>query len=82
MNGNNAMIGGEAGAEAILPISVLQDFINRAFDRNVLSYAAAGGTGDIYNFYVNDATINDNAQMREVAKNFITELVRLGGMNK
>lgn len=82
VNGNNAMVGGEAGAEAILPISVLQDFINRAFDRNVLSYAAAGGGGDVYNFYVNDAKINDNAQMREVAKNFITELVRLGGMNR
>ena len=82
MNGNNAMIGGESGAEAILPISVLQDYINRAFDRNVLSYVAAGGGGDVYNFNVNGATINDNAQMREVAKNFITELVRLGGMNK
>jgi hypothetical protein len=82
MNGNNAMIGGESGAEAVLPISVLQDFINRAFDRNVLSYVAAGGGGDVYNFYVNDATINDNAQMREVAKSFISELVRLGGMNK
>lgn len=82
VNGNNAMVGGEAGAEAILPISVLQDYINRAFDRNVLSYVAAGGGGDVYNFHVDGATINDNAQMREVAKNFITELVRLGGMNK
>lgn len=82
VNGNNAMVGGEAGAEAILPITVLQDFINRAFERNIVNYAMAGGGADIYNFYVNDATINDNAQMREVAKNFITELVRLGGMNK
>lgn len=82
VNGNNAMVGGEAGAEAILPISVLQEYINRAFDRNVLSYVAAGGGGDVYNLHVDGATINDNAQMREVAKNFITELVRLGGMNK
>lgn len=80
--GNTIMGAGEAGAEAILPISVLQDYINRAFDRNVLAYAVAGGTGDVYNFYVNDAKINDNAKMREVAKDFVTELVRLGGMNR
>lgn len=80
--GDTIMGAGEAGAEAILPISVLQDYINNAFDRNVLSYAAAGGSGDVYNFYVNDATINDNAQMRDVAKDFITEMVRLGGMNR
>lgn len=81
--GDTLMGAGEAGAEAILPISVLQDYIDRAFDRNVYAYAAAGGGGgEVYNFYVNDATINDNAQMRDVAKNFITELVKLGGMNK
>lgn len=80
--GDTLMGAGEAGAEAILPISVLQDYINRAFDRNVYAYAAAGGNSDVYNFYVNDATINDNAQMRNVAKDFITELVRLGGMNR
>lgn len=80
--GDTIMGAGEAGAEAILPISVLQDYINRAFDRNVLSYAAAGGTGDVYNVYVNDAKINDNAQIRDVAKDFIVEMVRLGGMNR
>ena len=79
VNGDNAMVGGESGAEAILPISVLQDYINRAFERNIVNYALGGAT---YNFYVNDAIINDNAQMREVAKKFITEMVRLGGMNK
>ena len=80
--GDTLMGAGEAGAEAILPISVLQDYINRAFDRNVFAYAAAGGNSDVYNIYVNDAIINDNAQMRNVAKDFITELVRLGGMNR
>lgn len=80
--GDTLMGAGEAGAEAILPISVLQDYINRAFDRNVLSYAAAGGNGDVYNVYVNDARINDDAQMREVTKDFLTEIVRLGGMNR
>ena len=80
--GDTLMGAGEAGAEAILPISVLQDYINNAFDRNVYAYAAAGGGGEVYNFYVNDATINDNAQMRDVAKDFITEMVRLGGMNR
>lgn len=80
--GDTIMGAGEAGAEAILPIAVLQDYINRAFDRNVYAYAAAGGGGEVYNFYVNDATINDDAQMRDVAKDFITEMVRLGGMNR
>ena len=80
--GDTLMGAGEAGAEAILPISVLQDYINNAFDRNVYAYAAAGGSGEVYNFYVNDATINDDAQMRDVAKGFITEMVRLGGMNR
>ena len=80
--GDTLMGAGEAEAEAILPISVLQDYINNAFDRNVYAYAAAGGGGEVYNFYVNDATINDNAQMRDVAKDFITEMVRLGGMNR
>lgn len=80
--GDTLMGAGEAGAEAILPISVLQDYINRAFDRNVYAYAAAGGGGEVYNVYVNDAKINDNAQIRDVTKNFLEEMVRLGGMNR
>lgn len=80
--GNTLMGAGEAGPEALTPISLLQDYINRAFERNINNYAIAGGGSDVYNFYVNDATINDNAEMRKVAKNFITEIVRLGGMNR
>lgn len=76
MNGNSLMAGGEAGPEAILPISKLEDYIDNAFQRNV---AYAGAT---YNFYLDNATVNDNAEMRSVAKDFITEMVRLGGMNR
>ncbi len=71
---------GEAGAEAVLPIDRLQGYIDRAFNRNIIAYSSEGG--DVYNFYVNDATINGTEEMRSVAKNFITEMVRLGGMNK
>lgn len=35
MNGDRAMIGGEAGAEAILPITTLQTYIDAAFQRNL-----------------------------------------------
>ena len=72
---------GEAGAEAVMPITVLQDYINRAFERN-LSINAEGGGGSVYNFYVNDAMINSSEEMRSVAKGFIEEMVRLGGMNR
>lgn len=70
---------GEAGAEAVLPINVLENYINRAFDRNL--GAAASGC-EVYNFYVNDATINDSAEMRAAAKSFLEEVVRVGGMNR
>ena len=80
--GDTLMGAGEAGPEALTPISLLQDYINRAFERNINNYALAGGGSDIYNFYVNDAMINDNAEMRRVAKDFIEEIVRLGGMNR
>ena len=64
-----------------MPITVLQDYINRAFERN-LSINAEGGGGSVYNFYVNDAMINSSEEMRSVAKDFIEEMVRLGGMNR
>lgn len=80
--GDTMMGAGEAGPEALTPISLLQDYINRAFERNINNYAIADGGSDVYNFYVNDATINDNAEMRQVAKEFITQMVRLGGMNR
>lgn len=82
MNGNNLMAGGEAGPEAILPISLLQDFINRAFERNIVTYATEGAGSDVYNFYLDNATVNSSKEMESVAKRFIEELVRLGGMNR
>lgn len=82
MNGSNLMGGGEAGPEAILPISTLQDYINRAFANNINYYGSQGVSGDTYNLYLDNATINDNAEMRKVAKDFVTEMVRLGGMNR
>ena len=33
-NGNRAMVGGEAGPEAILPVDTLQTYIDAAFQRN------------------------------------------------
>ena len=70
---------GEAGAEAVLPINLLENYINSAFERNL--GAAASGC-EVYNFYVNDATINDSAEMRNAAKTFLEEIVRVGGMNR
>ena len=35
MNGSNAMIGGEAGPEAILPISKLEEYISNALDKKL-----------------------------------------------
>lgn len=80
--GGTLMGAGEVEPEALTPISLLQDYINRAFEKNINNYAIAGGGSDVYNFYVNDAMINDNAEMRRVAKDFIEEIVRLGGMNR
>lgn len=76
MAGNTLLGGGEAGPEAILPISLLQSYIDGAFERNLL----ASGGGTTYNLYVNDAKINGDEQIREKAKELIEDLVQLGGM--
>ena len=57
MNGGRAMVGGEAGPEAVLPISLLQDYIDHAFDRNQVgnnnevnvTVYASGDSDDIAN---------------------------------
>ncbi len=57
MNGGRAMVGGEAGPEAVLPISLLQDYIDHAFDRNQVGNSnevnvtvyASGDSDDIAN---------------------------------
>ena len=47
MNGDRRMIGGEAGREAVLPISLLQGYIDSAFQRN------GAGTSNTVNITVN-----------------------------
>lgn len=57
VNGGRAMVGGEAGPEAVLPISLLQDYIDHAFDRNQVgnnnevnvTVYASGDSDDIAN---------------------------------
>lgn len=78
MNGSNFMAGGEAGAEAVLPIATLMDYINAAFDRQFGALAGAGGP--VYNVYVNDAIVNDDARIRDTARDFLVELARKGAM--
>ena len=78
MNGGNFMGGGEKGAEAVLPIATLMDYINAAFDRQFGALAGAGGP--VYNVYVNDALVNDDAQIQSVAKDFLVTLARKGAM--
>lgn len=60
MNGGRAMVGGEAGPEAVLPIERLQGFVDAAFDnsdavtRDELSdivKTVAENSGQIVNFY-------------------------------
>jgi len=83
LNSSNGLKGvGEAGTEAILPVSVLQDYINRAFARNINAYATESGGGNVYNLYLDNATINSNEEMEAAARKVIIGLVRLGGMNK
>ena len=69
---------GEAGAEAITPISVLQGFIDNSFSKWLGSPEVAGGT--TYNLYLDGAVVNSTDEIESVTKNFIEELVRLGGM--
>lgn len=78
-SGNKVLAGGEAGHEAVLPISVLQDYIDAAFQRNIFAYAGEGG-GDVYNIYFDNVKVNDNEEMREVTKDYITDIIRLGDM--
>ena len=42
-NGSNAMVGGEAGPEAVLPLSILRGFIEDTFER----HAAASSTNNL-----------------------------------
>jgi phage-related protein len=45
MNGNNAMVGGEAGAEAVAPIDVLQKYVEESVAKNNAVFADAINDG-------------------------------------
>ena len=74
--GNTLLGGGEAGAEAVLPIARLQGFIDQAFRNNLI------GTNNtnVYNVYINDAKINDDAQIKAATKDYLVTLARQGAM--
>jgi phage-related minor tail protein len=69
MNGNNAMIGGESGPEAVLPISVLRKYVNEEMQ------SVIGGSGVDYNKMtqsfisaLKDLDVIINMDSREVAR--------------
>ena len=74
--GNTLLGGGEAGAEAVLPISRLQGFIDNAFQNNLTSTTNTS----VYNVYINDAKINDDAQIKAATKDYLVTLARQGAM--
>lgn len=61
MNGGKAMVGGEAGHEAVLPISLLQGYIDSAFQRN------GAGTSNTVNVTVNTSGGDADEIANEVA---------------
>lgn len=72
MNGNNAMIGGEAGAEAVLPLS---EFWNR-LSAMVQPQVVPAGAGNTYNITVNvDGRGADDAGIAEKVARKIVDLV-------
>lgn len=76
MMGNTILGGGEAGPEAILPIERLMGFIDTAFDKRMGAFAG----GDTYNVYINDAKINDDAQIQSATRDYLMTLARKGAM--
>ncbi len=61
MNGGKIMVGGEAGHEAVLPISLLQGYIDSAFQRN------GAGTSNTVNVTVNTSGGDADEIANEVA---------------
>ena len=66
MNGGNAMVGGEAGPEAIAPISELQKYL--------------GNSGKTYNVYIDGIKYNDGDAIDSRITDFVDEIVRRGRM--
>jgi hypothetical protein len=72
---------GEAGAEAIVPLTnrrYAQPFIDMIGD-DIVSKLGMGG-GSVTNIYFNGNRINDDPQIREVTKDYMMQLKRLGAM--
>ena len=72
---------GEAGAEAIVPLTnrrYAQPFIDMIGDNLVTKLGV--GAGSVTNIYFNGNRINDNPQIREVTKDYMIQLKRLGAM--
>ena len=65
--GNTLLAGGEAGPEAVAPISELQKYL--------------GGSGTTYNIYIDGARVNDDPQIAKVFSESIKELCRKGRSN-
>lgn len=70
---------GEAGAEAIIPLT------NRRyvapFARAVASEMGVGGSTIVYNINLSDFAINDDAEIRSATREYLGVLVRKGAMN-
>jgi TP901 family phage tail tape measure protein len=72
---------GEAGAEAIVPLTnrrYAQPFIDMIGDDIVSKLGM--GAGSVTNIYFNGNRINDDPQIREVTKDYMMQLKRLGAM--
>lgn len=74
---------GEAGAEAIIPLT------NRRYVKpfaqavaSEFSSLSGGGTSVVYNVSINGATINDDAAMQEATKTYLETIARKAGMNR
>lgn len=70
---------GEAGAEAIIPLT------NRRyvapFARAVASEMSVGGSTTVYNINLSDFAINDDAEIRSATREYLGVLLRKGAMN-
>lgn len=72
-NGDNAMIGGEAGPEAVAPISTLQRYIKEAVSNE-------NGGGDTYNLYIDGIRYNDGDAMDSRITDFVDAIIMKGAM--
>ena len=69
MNGSNAMIGGEAGAEAVVPLDMLWSKLTQIISKQ------STGTKRTINNYVNVTVNTDNANADEIADTVAKKIV-------